>query len=70
MKKSYIVITLLFVSAILNGHNIREQLFNLPNVMFENVLRPYWLLNSLRIKNKQPIDHNDPSKDYFYQRAF
>jgi len=70
MKKSHLLIALLFLANLLSAQNIREQLFNLPDIMFENVLTPVGYEGTYELKIRQPLDHNNPSKGYFYQRAF
>lgn len=70
MKKTNFFITLIFISSLLSAQNISEQLFNLPNVIFEKVLTPVGYEAAYELKIRQPLDHNDPSKGYFYQRAF
>lgn len=49
---------------------IENCLFELPDVIFEelNPIDGYEKVYKLRIK--QPVDHNDHSKGYFYQRAY
>ncbi|MFT6165887.1 MAG: hypothetical protein ACJAV5_001824 [Vicingaceae bacterium] len=70
MKKSNFIIALLFIVNSLSAQNIKEQLFNLPDIIFEKVLTPVGYEGAYELKIRQPLDHNDPSKGYFYQRAF
>lgn len=52
------------------SENISEQLFNLPNVIFKKIATPVGFEAAYELKVKQPIDHNNPNKGYFYQRVF
>ena len=70
MKKTSFFIAFVLIANLISAQNIREQLFNLPDVMFEKVLTPVGYEAAYELKIRQPLDHNDPSKGYFYQRAF
>ena len=70
MKKINFLIAILFIAISLSAQNIRERLFNLPDIMFEKVLTPVGYEGAYELKIRQPLDHKDPSKGYFYQRAF
>ncbi len=50
--------------------NIEEQLYNLPDVIFKNISIPLGFEAAYELKIKQPIDHKNPEKGYFYQRAY
>ncbi|MDC1451539.1 hypothetical protein N8371_03900 [Vicingaceae bacterium] len=70
MKKTHLIVALLFIASSLSAQNIKEQLFNLPDIIFEKVLTPVGYEGAYELKIRQPLDHKDPSKGYFYQRAF
>ncbi len=70
MKKTHLFVALLFIASSLSAQNIEEQLFNLPDIIFEKVLTPVGYEGAYELKVRQPLDHNDPSKGYFYQRSF
>lgn len=70
MKKTSFFIAFVLIAHLISAQNIREQLFNLPDVMFEKILTPVGYEAAYELKIRQPLDHNDPSKGYFYQRAF
>lgn len=48
---------------------LEEKLFNLPDVVFEK-MEDNKGLNTFLLKVKQPLDHKDTTKGYFYQRAY
>ena len=60
----------LSVNAQVGSENISEQLFNLPDVIFNKILTPLGFEAAYELKIRQPIDHNNPTKGYFYQRVF
>ncbi|RPJ75344.1 MAG: hypothetical protein EHM20_09100, partial [Alphaproteobacteria bacterium] len=66
----FFVLSALFVSIHLEGQDIKNDLFELPDVIFKELVatKPSEKLYELKIK--QPIDHENPSKGYFFQRAF
>lgn len=73
MKKY--IFTLLFLVAGMNLAVAQEtifedQLFQLPDVIFTEIETAKDYEASYELKIKQPLDHDDPSKGYFYQRAF
>ncbi len=70
MKKLNFFIAFIVIANSLSAQNISEQLFNLPNIIFEKILTPVGYEATYELKIKQPLDHKDPSKGYFYQRAF
>jgi hypothetical protein len=50
--------------------NIENLLFELPNVIFKKIETAQNFKATYELKIKQPLDHSDSSKGYFYQRAF
>lgn len=73
MKKY--IFTLLFLVAGMNFAVAQEtifedHLFQLPDVIFTEIETAKDYEASYELKIKQPLDHDDPSKGYFYQRAF
>ncbi|HMQ45843.1 MAG TPA: S28 family serine protease [Saprospiraceae bacterium] len=55
----------------LSGQNALEQiLFELPDISFEVIETPANYQAAYELKVKQPLDHEDPSKGYFYQRVY
>ena len=73
MKKHFF--TLLFLIASFNLTLAQEvvfedQLFDLPDVIFTKIETAKDYKSSYELKIKQPLDHSDASKGYFYQRAF
>lgn len=73
MKKLLFLIT--FLSTLINPvfaqeQNIENHLFNLPDVIFKKIDTPDSFKLAYELKVKQPVDHFDHSKGFFYQRAF
>lgn len=52
------------------SQNIENVLFNLPDVTFKKIKTPDTFEISYELKVKQPLDHFDSSKGFFYQRAY
>ena len=70
MRKIFFVLSLFISVQSANSQNIKEQLFNLPDVIFEEISTPLNYEAAYELRIKQPLDHKDPSKGYFYQRAY
>jgi len=49
---------------------LENYLFNLPDVIFKKIDTPDLFEISYELKVKQPLDHFDATKGYFYQRVF
>ncbi len=49
---------------------IEDRLFLLPDVIFKKIETPEGFESAYELKIKQPLDHKNPSKGYFYQKAF
>ncbi len=67
--------TLLFLMAglqlaIAQNELFENQLYDLPDVVFAKIETAKDYESSYELRIKQPIDHENPSKGYFYQRAF
>ncbi len=62
--------TLSFGQAALVASDIKTMLFELPDVIFEEVEQKDKSLRFFNIQIKQPIDHKNPSKGHFYQHLF
>lgn len=69
---------LLCASAVILSFNIqlnaqddlRNALFGLPDAIFEQIKTAEGYEASYEIKFKQPLDHNHPEMDFFYQRIY
>lgn len=72
MKKYIFLLAVLLGSASLFAQHsdISRQLFELPDVIFKPIETPEGYASAYELHIKQPIDHSDPSKGHFYQRAF
>lgn len=49
---------------------LEQQLFDLEGVAFKAIETPEGYTDAFELQIKQPIDHQDPSRGYFYQRAY
>ncbi len=73
MRKIILTIVLLsgfVISKTVINQNIENQLFLLPDVIFNEIETNNPDVASYELKIKQPIDHNNHNLGYFYQRAF
>ncbi|MBR9832152.1 hypothetical protein GYB57_08405 [bacterium] len=70
--KNIALVWLLFLSATITAQdfNIEEQLYNLPDVIFKKINTPLGYEAAYELRIKQQIDHQNPEKGYFYQRAY
>ena len=59
MKRIILVSITILLTNLVAAQNISEQLFNLPNVIFNKVLTPVGYEGAYELKIKQPLDHND-----------
>lgn len=59
-----------FMTIMAQGQNLMEDLFLLEDVIFKEIPTPDGYTSAYELKIKQPIDHKDPSKGHFYQRAY
>lgn len=73
MKKFLLLITFIFALVNLDyaqTQNIENLLFNLPDVIFKKIETPDSFELAYELKIRQPLNHFDPSKGFFYQKAF
>ena len=73
MKKSISTLLLIFgLIPFLNAQTetLEERLYELPDVIFTKIETPENYQAAYELKIKQPLDHKNPSKGYFYQRAY
>ena len=71
--KRYIVLVLLaalFQVTAAQEFSIENALYDLPDVIFKKIETPEGFSSAWELRVKQPIDHQDPSKGYFYQKAY
>ncbi|MEZ4963002.1 MAG: S28 family serine protease [Saprospiraceae bacterium] len=52
------------------AQNLDDRLFLLPDVIFEKIDTPDGFEAAYELKVKQPLDHKNPSKGFFFQRVF
>jgi hypothetical protein len=72
MKKLFILFTLLlaFFPAFSQVSALEKKLFELPDVVFSSIEAPAGFESAYELAVKQPIDHNDIKKGYFYQKVY
>ncbi|MFC1535922.1 S28 family serine protease [Candidatus Neomarinimicrobiota bacterium] len=66
----FLIIALSLFVIQIQAQNIEELLFELPDVIFEKVESEDDYGTVYKLKIKQPLDHFDTSKGYFYQKTF
>jgi hypothetical protein len=72
MKKlfSLLLLLILVFPAFAQISSLEKKLFELPDVIFSTVEIPEGFDEAYKLSVRQPIDHKDPQKGYFYQRVF
>ena len=70
MKYPLIFSILLISISSFGQSELESRLFDLPDISFKKIATPEGYEAAYQLKVKQPIDHNDLSKGYFYQRVF
>ena len=71
MKKIQLLLFSFFMAFAVSAQSLLEQkLFELPDVIFKALDTPEGFEALYEIHIKQPLDHNNPSKGHFYQRAY
>ena len=74
MMNKYLMSLLLMITgyyfSYAQGENINTLLYELPDVIFTQIESAEGYEASYELKIKQPLDHSDKSKGFFYQRAF
>jgi hypothetical protein len=51
-------------------NEIEKSLYVLPDVIFKTMETPPGFQSAYELKVRQPIDHSNPQKGYFYQKAY
>ncbi len=69
-KLFFLGFLLLMQISVFGQADIEKALFELPNVIFKKIDTPKGFESAYELKIKQPIDHLDESKGYFYQRVY
>ncbi len=49
---------------------LEQALFDLPGLAFKKIDAPEGFESAYELSIRQPVDHKDPARGYFYQRAF
>lgn len=70
MKALIISFSVLFCFQLQAQETITFNLFNLPDVVFTPIDTPEGYEAAFELRIKQPIDHKNPDKGHFYQRAY
>lgn len=70
--KNTILILIVFCAIKLTAQSadIETLLYNLPDVSFKKIETPEGFEAAYELKIRQPIDHKNPSRGQFYQRAY
>ncbi len=50
--------------------DLEKKLYNLPDVIFKKIDTPKGFESAYQLMIKQPLDHDDASKGFFYQKVF
>ena len=73
MRQGIILLLFIFIWVFpLSGQEsaLEDRLYELPDVIFEKIEAPEGYSAAYELKIKQPMDHKDPDKGYFYQRVY
>ena len=73
MRKKLLSIFLFFIGYALvtaQTENLENLLFELPDLIFEKVETTTEVETVYHLKIKQPVDHANPSKGFFYQKVY
>jgi len=70
MKKYLFFLAFLLTLSVQAQESLNFKLFELSDVIFSKIDTPEGYNAAYELRIKQPIDHKNPSKGYFYQRAF
>lgn len=72
MKKNLILLFFLFigVNIFAQTSSFESDLYALPDVIFEKIDTPEGFECAYKLQVKQPLDHKDASKGYFYQKVY
>ena len=73
MKKFLLSLTLILALVKIGyaqTQNIEDLLFSLPDLIFKKIETPDSFELAYELKVRQPLDHFDPSKGFFYQKVF
>lgn len=72
MRKKSFLITLLALPLLLQAQfsQLEQRLYELPDVAFTAIEAPEGYEAAYELHIKQPVDHENPEKGHFYQRAY
>jgi hypothetical protein len=72
MKKNLVLLFLLVIGLNISAQNssIEKDLYCLPDVVFEQINTPLGFESAYKLMVKQPLDHKDSSKGFFYQKVY
>lgn len=65
-----ILISLIFLPAFSQHASLEKKLFELPDVIFEEIETPLGYEAAYKLQVKQPLDHTNPKKGHFYQKVY
>ena len=73
MRKYYILLFFLLGIILIpniQAQDINQKLFELPDVIFKEIKSTSSYQHTYELRVKQPVDHLDLSKGYFYQKVY
>ena len=72
MRNSFLFFLLLLSSLTVEAQfsTLEQRLYELPDVLFKAIDAPDGFEAAYELHIKQPIDHENPEKGHFYQRAY
>ncbi len=70
MKRAWFYLIFFSFSAFAQIPDFEKKLFNLPDVIFKKIDTPNGFESAYQLSIKQPLDHNDITKGYFYQKVY
>jgi len=72
MKKYFIsfLISLIYFPLFSQNIPLENKLFELPDVIFKKIESPLGYQAAYELRIRQPLDHKDPQKGHFYQKAY
>lgn len=71
MKKNLLLLLFLFgMTFTVFAQDLDTMLYELPDLIFEKIEPAEGFQSTYKLKVKQPLDHEDASKGYFYQKVY
>ncbi|MEM9819757.1 MAG: S28 family serine protease [Bacteroidota bacterium] len=71
MKKNLLLLSCICTTSLmLSAQSIVQRLFELPDVIFDEIESADGFQQTFELRIKQPLDHQNPNKGHFYQKVF